>query len=215
MSPVENHFTICEEPLEHVQPSTDMDSAHESDSAIQVDNKLASPTPSAYSCDAIQLDTKLGLPTRATYQSNVIQLDNGLDVPMPAACRDSIILADADLDFVAPASYNVGNLQTSADFISEEDNDLWSDYTDSDFDSDTQSECDIQTELLLQKTFCVQCNKLAADCPGGTLKACMQCKVSHYCTKHCQAAHWKAGHRDDCVELASLRAMYEKMDLSK
>jgi len=30
---------------------------------------------------------------------------------------------------------------------------------------------------------------------GVTLKACTRCKVTHYCGRACQTAHWKAGHK--------------------
>lgn len=75
-----------------------------------------------------------------------------------------------------------------------------------DTQSDTSQESDIENELLIQRTFCVTCNKQATDCPNG-LKACGQCKICHYCSKQCQASHWKSGHRNDCAELARLGAL--------
>lgn len=73
--------------------------------------------------------------------------------------------------------------------------------------SDTSNESDIESELLTSRTFCNECNKPAADCPNG-LKACTQCKICHYCSRQCQATHWKAGHRGDCAKLARLAAIY-------
>lgn len=77
---------------------------------------------------------------------------------------------------------------------------------DSSKERDTPQEFDIEAELLIQRTFCVECNKPGASCPSG-LKACMQCKVCHYCSKQCQLKHWKSGHRDDCAEIARLGAL--------
>ena len=45
---------------------------------------------------------------------------------------------------------------------------------------------------------CANC--LATDGQHGvTLKACKRCKLVHYCGRACQAAHWKAGHKQLCV----------------
>jgi hypothetical protein len=45
------------------------------------------------------------------------------------------------------------------------------------------------------------------------LKKCSQCKIAHYCSKRCQAADWRAGHKKECeretmlqVQLAALKA---------
>ena len=34
---------------------------------------------------------------------------------------------------------------------------------------------------------------------GATLRKCVRCKVTSYCSKPCQTAHWKAGHKLQCV----------------
>lgn len=78
--------------------------------------------------------------------------------------------------------------------------------TQSDLSREDQ-ESAIEEELTIQKIFCVQCNKPASLCPGGVLRACGQCKVCHYCSKQCQAAHWKAGHREFCAGIAKLKAL--------
>ena len=31
-----------------------------------------------------------------------------------------------------------------------------------------------------------------------SLKACSRCKITSYCSKECQVAHWKSGHKSDC-----------------
>ena len=47
------------------------------------------------------------------------------------------------------------------------------------------------------KSSCAQCNKSASM---ATLTRCAKCKLAHYCGKQCQTAHWKAGHKKDCVK---------------
>ena len=45
---------------------------------------------------------------------------------------------------------------------------------------------------------CAQC--LAPDGHHGvTLKPCAKCLATFYCGRACQAAHWKAGHKQHCV----------------
>ena len=34
---------------------------------------------------------------------------------------------------------------------------------------------------------------------GAILRKCVRCKVTSYCSKPCQTAHWKAGHKLQCV----------------
>ena len=45
---------------------------------------------------------------------------------------------------------------------------------------------------------CAYCWKTADELPG-KLKACSLCKAAYYCGKQCQADHWKAGHKIDCI----------------
>jgi len=47
------------------------------------------------------------------------------------------------------------------------------------------------------KSSCAQCNKSASVVK---LTRCAKCKLFHYCGKQCQIAHWKAGHKKDCVK---------------
>ena len=42
---------------------------------------------------------------------------------------------------------------------------------------------------------CARCGAAAAD-----LKACARCKSVAYCSRECQAAHWKAGHKKNCFK---------------
>jgi len=47
------------------------------------------------------------------------------------------------------------------------------------------------------KTFCACCYKaLSTDKP----KCCVECRAVCYCSRECQAADWKAGHKKDCVK---------------
>ena len=46
------------------------------------------------------------------------------------------------------------------------------------------------------KEVCACCYKpLSTDKP----KCCVECKAVYYCSRECQAADWKAGHKKDCV----------------
>ena len=52
----------------------------------------------------------------------------------------------------------------------------------------------------MEETFnkaCAQCNKSAS---AAKLTRCAKCKLFHYCGRQCQVAHWRAGHKDDCVK---------------
>ena len=52
---------------------------------------------------------------------------------------------------------------------------------------------------------CANC--LASDGENGvTLKACTRCKITDYCGRACQTAHWKAGHKQHCVTPEERRA---------
>mmetsp|Transcript_6844 Transcript_6844/g.13358 ORF Transcript_6844/g.13358 Transcript_6844/m.13358 type:complete len:438 (-) Transcript_6844:1230-2543(-) len=47
------------------------------------------------------------------------------------------------------------------------------------------------------KEMCAYCYKsLSTDKP----KCCTECKAAYYCSRECQAADWKAGHKKDCVK---------------
>jgi hypothetical protein len=42
---------------------------------------------------------------------------------------------------------------------------------------------------------CTQCGELFPK-----LHRCTRCKAVSYCSKQCQVAHWKAGHKQVCKE---------------
>ena len=46
------------------------------------------------------------------------------------------------------------------------------------------------------REICAQCH---ADLPEGKKSCCVECKAAYYCNRDCQMAHWKAGHKKDCV----------------
>lgn len=48
------------------------------------------------------------------------------------------------------------------------------------------------------KRHCENCHKSANEV-AGELKACTRCRAAYYCGRDCQRAHWKRGHKTDCV----------------
>jgi hypothetical protein len=52
---------------------------------------------------------------------------------------------------------------------------------------------------------CANCLALEGQ-HGVTLKACTRCKLTHYCGRACQTAHWKAGHKQQCLTPEERRA---------
>ena len=57
----------------------------------------------------------------------------------------------------------------------------------------------IDTIKVQESKKCSYCSKKAEDCPGGKLKNCAKCSGAWYCSRDCQVAAWKAGHKRDCV----------------
>ena len=53
----------------------------------------------------------------------------------------------------------------------------------------------VQLEHKIRKK-CAHCE---ADLPEGKPSCCVECKAAYYCNRDCQVAHWKAGHKKDCV----------------
>ena len=47
------------------------------------------------------------------------------------------------------------------------------------------------------RKYCAQCR---ADLSEGKPSCCVECKAAYYCNRDCQVAHWKAGHKKDCVK---------------
>ncbi len=50
----------------------------------------------------------------------------------------------------------------------------------------------------IKKNSCVKCGK------EDGLSACSRCKVTLYCSRECQVAHWKDGHKAECKKLAMM-----------
>uniref|UniRef100_A0A7S4FNL6 MYND-type domain-containing protein n=1 Tax=Eutreptiella gymnastica TaxID=73025 RepID=A0A7S4FNL6_9EUGL len=46
---------------------------------------------------------------------------------------------------------------------------------------------------------CAHCHQDELE-TGGKYKQCARCRAVSYCSKECQRAHWKAGHKAECTE---------------
>lgn len=53
----------------------------------------------------------------------------------------------------------------------------------------------------------VECAFCRAALSKGKRFSCVECKAAYYCDRNCQAAHWKAGHKKDCVKKLKKRLM--------
>ena len=54
----------------------------------------------------------------------------------------------------------------------------------------------IKIFYAFSEVVCAQCRKSPKD---GDLKRCSQCHVTLYCSRECQAKHWKmGGHKANC-----------------
>jgi len=68
---------------------------------------------------------------------------------------------------------------------------------------------DEQAKVILREQFSegapVSSTSSCARCgvAGPVLKACARCKAVVYCSRECQAAHWKAGHKGSCSKSSS------------
>ena len=49
-----------------------------------------------------------------------------------------------------------------------------------------------------QAYVCVHCKKVQSR-DVGKMSVCSKCKVTRYCSRACQVAHWKAGHKHACA----------------
>ena len=49
------------------------------------------------------------------------------------------------------------------------------------------------------KTMCFSCGKM------GTMKCCSRCKCAYYCSRDCQAAAWKSGHKATCKQIRRMQ----------
>ena len=68
----------------------------------------------------------------------------------------------------------------------------------------------------LERKIREQCAQCEADLPEGKQSCCVECKAAYYCSRDCQFAHWKAGHKKDCVKRLKKRLRAEgKLDEEK
>jgi TPR repeat protein len=56
--------------------------------------------------------------------------------------------------------------------------------------------------------WCTCCHTQASE--DVALKRCSRCKAAGYCSKACQAEHWKLGHKIDCKNVDKCRVAYER-----
>ena len=49
------------------------------------------------------------------------------------------------------------------------------------------------------KTMCFSCGTT------GTMKCCSRCKCAYYCSRDCQAAAWKSGHKATCKQIRRMQ----------
>jgi len=63
----------------------------------------------------------------------------------------------------------------------------------------------VRLERVIRKN-CAHCD---ADLPEGRQSCCVECKAAYYCSRDCQSAHWKAGHKKDCVRKLKKRLRAE------
>ena len=54
--------------------------------------------------------------------------------------------------------------------------------------------------VLLEHEIREKCAHCRAHLPEGKKLCCVECKAAYYCNRDCQVAHWKAGHKKDCVK---------------
>ena len=65
----------------------------------------------------------------------------------------------------------------------------------------SKTEPDANNPLVrLERVIHVHCAHCRAHLPEGKRSCCVECKAAYYCSRHCQANHWKAGHKKDCVK---------------
>ena len=62
------------------------------------------------------------------------------------------------------------------------------------------NEPDLDNPLTrLERAIRESCARCRVDLPEGKPSCCVECKAAYYCNRDCQVAHWKAGHKKDCV----------------
>ena len=58
----------------------------------------------------------------------------------------------------------------------------------------------VRLEREIERKIRESCAHCRADLPEGKQSCCVECKAAYYCNRDCQVAHWKAGHKKDCVK---------------
>lgn len=61
----------------------------------------------------------------------------------------------------------------------------------------------MSTALMAMKTICNHCKTFLGPAAA---KMCSRCKTAAYCSPDCQAADWRAGHKDFCRAICAHRA---------
>ena len=69
--------------------------------------------------------------------------------------------------------------------------------------------------VRIESTIRENCNQCNAYLPKGKQSCCVECKAAYYCSRDCQMAHWKAGHKKDCVRKLKKRLKAEGKLLNK
>ena len=65
----------------------------------------------------------------------------------------------------------------------------------------SKKEPDMNDPLVrLERVIHKHCAHCRANLPEGKRSCCVECKAAYYCNRDCQMAHWKAGHKKDCVK---------------
>ena len=54
--------------------------------------------------------------------------------------------------------------------------------------------------VQLERAIREKCAHCLADLPAFKQSCCVECKAAYYCGRDCQIAHWKAGHKKECVK---------------
>ena len=53
--------------------------------------------------------------------------------------------------------------------------------------------------VQMERTIRESCANCMLPLGHGSKMCCVECKAAYYCDRDCQMAHWKAGHKKDCV----------------
>ena len=64
--------------------------------------------------------------------------------------------------------------------------------------------------VRLERKIRENCAHCRADLPEARQSCCVECRAAYYCNRDCQVAHWKAGHKKDCVRKLKKRLRAER-----